>query len=331
MAAGYDFAIFGATPLAALLAGLLAHDHGKQVIRIAEPVSPQRLPRGIDIALPLATRPETWRLMRAAEAETLTILASLGARDVIVRTDLRIIADLPGTAAALAHASHMAAGYGLAAHDGLFSRVSRLVGEITLADSKVQSVASAELDLEGGEAARLVIDGEIAEAGQIILADDASILAFLPEKQRPGLLLPQSMTATLTAPARRLATPIMRFPDRGVTLAQRADNAMLALVCGDTDVEARLASALPGPFPLPRRASSRFRRLISTDGAPVIGWLKPSNLMIIAGLGNAGAFLAPPLARLLGGKAGEDERGYFAAHAPEVRREPVADFVEAQQ
>jgi hypothetical protein len=330
MASGYDFAIFGASPLAALLAGLLAHDHGKQVIRIAEPISPQRLPRAIDIALPLATRPETWRLMRAAQAETLAILGSLGAREAIVATDLKVVADQPGTAAALAHASHMAAGYGLAVRDGVFSRISRLVGDITLADSKVQSVETAALDLEGG-AARLIVGEEIAEAGQIILADDASILAYLTEKQRPSLLLAESMTATLTAPARRLAAPIMRFPDRGVTLAQRPDHAVLALVSGDTDVEARLASALPGPFPLPRRASSRSRRLVSADGAPVIGWLKPSKLMVIAGMGNAGAFLAPPLARLLAGKASDEERAYFAAHAPEARREAVADFVEAQQ
>ncbi len=329
MAAGYDFAIFGASPLAALLAGLLAHDHGKQVIRIAEPISPQRLPRAIDLALPFATRPETWRLLRRAEAETLAILQALGAKDAIAPVDVKIVADQPGTAAALAHATHMAAGYGFGVREGIFARVSRLVSEISLADSKVQSIPSAGLDLDGGPA-RLVIDGEIAETGQIILADDSAIRAHLSGERRPALLQSQSMTATLTAPARRLAAPIMRFADRGVTLAQRPDGAVLALVSGDSEVEARLASTLPGPFPLPRRASSRFRRLITTDGAPALGQLTPSRLLVLAGLGTVGTFLAPPLARWLAGNATDDERAYFAAHAPEGRRDDVADFVEAQ-
>lgn len=330
MAAGYDFAIFGASPLAGLLAGLLAHDHRKQVIRIAGPVSPQRLPRAIDIALPFATRPETWRLLRAAEAETRTILAALGAKDAVAPVTVKLVADQPGTVAALAHASHIAAGYGLSVHGGLFSGISRLVGEINLADSRVQSVPTAGLDLEGGPA-RLVIDGEIAETGQIILADDSSIRAYLSGNQRPPMLQSQSMTATLTAPTRRLAAPVIRFADRGVTLAQRPDGAVLALVSGDTEVETRLASALPGPFPMPRRASSRFRRLISTDGAPVVGRHAASGLLLIAGMGNAGAFLAPPLARFLAGKASDEERDYFAAHAPDAPREAVTDFAEAQQ
>ena len=220
-------------------------------------------------------------------------------------------------------------GYGQMVRDGVFSGISRLVGEINLADSKVQSVPAATLELDGG-AARIMIDGEIAEAGQIILADDSAIRAHLSREQRPALLQSQSMTATLTAPTRRLPAPITRFADRGVTLAQRPDGAVLALISGDTEVEMRLASTLPGPFPLPRRASSRFRRLISTDGAPVVGPLSPSRLLVIAGLGDAGAFLAPPLARFLAGKASDAERAYFAAHAPNARRAAVSDFVEAQ-
>src|SRR5258708_4940830 len=110
---GYDFAIFGANPLSALLAGLLAHDHGKQVLRIADPVSPQRLPRALDLVLPLATRPASWRLLRSAEAETRALLASLDAPDALAPTSVKLVADLPATAAALTHLSHVALGFGL--------------------------------------------------------------------------------------------------------------------------------------------------------------------------------------------------------------------------
>jgi len=327
---GYDFAIFGASPLAALLAGLLAHDHGKHVLRIADPVSPQRLPRALDLALPLATRPASWRLLRHSEAETRALLAALDAPDTLSPTTVKLVADLPATAAALAHLSHIALGYGLRSHDGSFSNISRLNGEISLADSKVVTVErdTATLGFTRTGAAELTISGEPAAIGQIVLADDAAILDLLPEAQRPLQLAVQSMTATLTAEARRLPAPVMRYLDRGVTLSQRADQSILALVSGDADLAARLGSTLPGPFPLRRLATTHYRRLTTTDGAPLLGRLKPSKLYVIAGLGDTGLFLAPPIARLLAGKATADEKRWFGPHDPaRPNRDAVAEFV----
>ena len=327
---GYDFVIFGASPLSALLAGLLAHDHGKQVLRIADPVSPQRLPRALDLALPLATRPTSWRLLRQAEAETRELLTALDARDTLAPTSMKLVADLPATATALAHLSHIALGFGLRSRDGLFAGISRLNGEISLSDSRVVTVErdAAKLSFTRTGAAELTISGEPATVGQIVLADDAAILDLLPEGQRPPQLEVQSMTATLTTEARRLPAPVMRYLDRGVTLSQRQDMSILALVSGDADLAARLGSTLPGPFPLRRLATTHYRRLVSSDGAPLLGRLKPSKLFVIAGLGDAGLFLAPPVARLLAGKASTDEKPWFSAHDPSrPSREAVAEFV----
>jgi len=73
-----------------------------------------------------------------------------------------------------------------------------------------------------------------------------------------------------------------------------------------------------------------LRRLATTDGAPLIGRLTPSNLIVIAGAGSVGAFLAPPLARLLAGVPSDEEQAWFAAHDPaRTDRAPVADIVEA--
>ncbi len=315
MPAGYDFAIIGSSPLAALLAGLLAHDHRRQVLRVAEAVSPLRLPRAIDIALPFATRPETWRLLRRAEAETIALMKSIEFADAIVRTPLKIVADRPDTQSTLAHMRHVAAAYGAD-----LRQVSRLVRPVPLDGSEVAHVdaSRAMLTFRSTGAAEIAIDGEVAPIGQIVLADDAAILAHLPD--RPGALHAEPMTATLTAPARRLAAPIMIFPDRGVTLLQRDDLAILGLVSGEGEIEARLASCLPGPFPLARRATSHFRRVATDDGAPLIGRLDPSGLLVIAGLGDASAFFAPPLARLLAGKSSADEQAWFAAHDLQPRQ-----------
>jgi hypothetical protein len=318
MADAYDFAIFGASPAAALLAGLLAHDHGRQVIRIADPVSSQRLPRALDLALPFATRPASWRLVRDGAVETRQILASLEAGDLLAETDVRVVADHPATKTALAHMRHVAAGYGVRVHGDDFLGVPRLGGEIGLETSTVQTVSTARVAMSFSRAgvASLALDGEAMPAGQIVLADDAAILAHLPEAQRPELLAAEAMTATLTAPARRLPAPVMRFPDRGATLMQRPDHSVLALVAGDAEVERRLAACLTGPFPLQRRASTHYHRLVSRDGAPVIGRLRPSRMFAVAATGEVGVFLAPALARLLAGVPTAPEKAWFGAHDP---------------
>jgi len=330
MPQGYDFAIFGASPLAALLAGLLAHDHGRQVLLVTDPPSPQRLPRQIDVALPFATRPQSWRIVRQAEADTKMLLRSVDGADRLGSTAVEIVADRARTAAALAHVSEMARGFGIDARGGRFNRVARLAGEISLKESKVQIVEPSSIGLgpRDGKAARLTLSNETVEVGQIVLADDAAILDRLPEPDRPPLLVAQPMTATLTSPAKRLPAPVMRYADRGVTLAQRPDGSVLGLVSGTDSVEARLASCLPGPFPLQRRATTHFSRLVSIDGAPVIGRLDPTGVFVIAGLGDAGAFMAPPLARRLAGKSPDREAAWFATHDFVPDRDAVADLAE---
>jgi len=331
MAARYDFAIFGTRPLAALLCGLLAHRHGQQVLRIADPVPRQRLPRAIDIALPLAVRPGSWRLVGTAAAETARLLADIDGQDRLDRVHVKLVADLPETVTALAHLTHVAAGYGVVARDGVFHGVPRFSREIDLTHSSVQTVEAARVTLTPGPAgAELRLDGEALRVGQIVLADDDAVLDLLPEAELPAQLVVQPAMATLTAPAKRLPVQVMRYLDRGVILMQRADHSVLALVAGHADAEARLGSCLAGMLPLQRRATTHYRRLATTDGAPLIGRLTPSNLILIAGAGSVAAFLAPPLARLLAGVPSEEEQAWFAAHDPaRTDRAPVADIVEA--
>ena len=337
---GFDIAIFGSTPLARLVAGLLARDHGRRVLLIGREASPQRLPRTIDMALPAATRPETWKLLRAGEAETLRLLHSIGAAEAVSRVEVAIHGDTEATAAALGHIAHLSMGHGMAGQstgpvhvfrevallhaDALSQKFQPWLGSlgVTLADSDAASLRF----LKSG-AAELSLSGEPVAAAQIVLADDAALLDLLPEEQRPERLAVQAMIATLTAPTRRLSSPVVRYSDRGITLLRRPGDSVLALIDGDADAEARLASTLPGPFPLARLATSRFRRVASRDGAPVTGRLKPSKLTILAGLGDASAFFAPAVARLLAGAPSDDEKRWFAARDPaRPSRELVAEF-----
>jgi len=330
MSSTYDFAIFGGNALASLVAGLLAHDHNKQVLLIADPVSPQRLPRSIDLALLLATRPQSWKMLQRGVAETRALMASLQASDALDAAPVRIVADLPRTKAALAHVAASAQGYGQTSRDGLFPSVARLAVPVALVESRVVTIGreAAVLEFSRAGTAALVVSGEPTAVGQIVVADEAALLELVPPAQRPAQLVGRPMTGTLTAPAKKLAAPVMLFPDRGVSLQQRPDLSILALVSGDGEVDARLASTLPGPFPLQRLATTHFRCVSTVDGAPLIGRIKPSKLMVLAGLGEAAAFFAPLIARLLAGVPGDGEKEWASAHDPSrPTREAVADFV----
>jgi hypothetical protein len=85
--------------------------------------------------------------------------------------------------------------------------------------------------------------------------------------------------------------------------------------------------------PLLRAGQSSFTQLLTVDGAPIVGSLGGVRATVIAGLGVGAAFLAPALARLLAGVAGDSEQAFFAARgAPrgESRRQ-VADWTDMAQ
>jgi len=170
------------SPLSALLAGLLAHDHGKQVLRIADPVCAASAagPR-----LGLAhwpPGPPAGTLLAHAEAETRELLAALDAKETLAPTSANWspitrpppprLPTWPMSRSASACAPATASSPG----------ISRLNGEISLADSKVVTVErdAAKLNFTRTGAAELSISGEPAAVGQIVLADDAAILDSCP-------------------------------------------------------------------------------------------------------------------------------------------------------
>jgi hypothetical protein len=314
----FDFAIYGSSLLAGLLAGLLVREHGRKVVRIGRPPSPQRLPRDLELAFLLSARPETWRLLRAAEAETRRLLASVGATAAAVETETIVLADTADTAAALDHVGHLAHGLGhqvRALPSGWgFRRIALLQQDF--AQARISAWLTA-LGIESRD------DGPV-EANQTVLADDTAILDLLAEEQRPALLAVQPMLSTLVAAPRPVAAPLLLYPDRGVALLRRPGNAVLALVSGERDVDARLASALPGPFPMKRLAAARFRRLVAADGAPVIRLGYGPKPTLIGGFAGTAPFFAPLLARHLAGAARADEIAWVASHGVDDRRTRVA-------
>lgn len=334
-----DFVIVGSTPFAALLAGSLTSTHGKRVVRIGRRPSAQRLPRRLDLALPLATRPATWEILVRGATETRTLLEAIGIAEALSPIEVMVRAGTEASAAALSHIAHLAAAYGLKPRrrdDGWVFRGVPLLRAERIEDKVGDWLSGARVRSLDPDDARPHWDGsgimtfgsgdEAIEARQVVLADDAAILD-LPEAQRPSGLIADAITATLLARPKPLPAPVLLAADAGVTLMQRPDGNVLGLVTGESEIEARLASVLSGPFPVAHLATGRSRRIVTHDGAPVLGSLGESNVQVVAGLGDAAVFYATAIARVLAGADSDAERGWFAAHAPVAPRESIAEFV----
>jgi hypothetical protein len=94
------------------------------------------------------------------------------------------------------------------------------------------------------------------------------------------------------------------------------DGGLLVHVMGNSFADARLGASLGSSLPLIRVATRRLREVATRDGAPLVGWLKMPKLFVIAGLGNAGAFYVPGLARVIAGQPSREEKAWFAARDP---------------
>ncbi|HEY4203291.1 MAG TPA: hypothetical protein VGM83_22275 [Devosiaceae bacterium] len=318
MAQKFDVVIRGSTPLAALLAGLLASVHGRRIALASDGNAAFGLVRDIDLSAALFTRPATWELLQAATPETIRLIEKMGARTALGRCDAIFVAETEAGREVLGHFGHMSAGFGQIAErlsDGGFvpDAAALRLRDVTLINrSLLQPRMEAWLDQAG-----VVRSGGDLEATMVVLADDTAILAH-------GLVEPLgeiAMNSVLTEPLPPLRAPVLNFIDRAGLLMQRADRSVIGV--GHGDIGATLAHGQVAH----RAGESHFRGVFSRDGAPVIGPLAAGGPMVFAGLGTVGAFLAPVLARLIAGDATPAEQAWCLAHAPTANRAVIAEFV----
>ena len=344
----FDYVIMGSTPLAGLVAGLLQSAHGKRICLVAEPHSPFRLSRSLDISVAPLTRAETLLLLKRLSAETLKLLGTLG-KGLTERIDPLFIAELPATIAAHSHFRHQAVTLGhvverLADKSIGPGAVFRVREVHRLLTGKIEPALAAWLDrlevrrLDAREvtiiirrdgAVRISHAGLEVEARHAILADDAAILAHLDEDERDRSLQTVPALTLSTEPAKPLHAPLMVYADRGVTVQQRGKSGLTALVTGDAmTAHARLGASLPTQGRLRRAGEAKFRTLVTTDGAALLGAARGIKATMLAGFGPTGAFLAPAIARMIAGKASEDEKSWFASREATRGnlRQNVAEF-----
>jgi hypothetical protein len=344
-----DFLIIGSSPLARLLAGLLASHHGRTVLLQARDLAGRRLRPGVDLSVGAITRPESWALLAAAVPETTRLVRRIGKRAALTRLDPILFADRASGQAELGHIRHMAAGFGLAAErlpphslgpdrEGLVLRDAVLLNRPVLEpalDRWLAQLGVRRLDPDLGIAvaddgrAVVTLDDASIEIGQTLLADDAAILAHLPDIAWPALLQRQDASLVLTRPVPPIAAPVMVALDTGIVLQQQAEGGVLAQGAGGmVGLAGQLGVLLGLPYAFEQAGQASFVRLGTRDGAPALGRVGGTGPDILAGFGPIGAFLAPALARWLCGVASPAENAWCAARL--VNRDgsmaPVSDI-----
>ncbi len=343
----FDFAILGATPLAVLVAGLLA-EHGKSVCLVGEPFSPFRLQRSLDISIAPLTRPESLILLKGAATETGRLLAGWGKGNTS-RVDPLFIAEQSDSIAALGHFRQLAIALGYAVEPV----VDRTVGEgqimrvrdaLMLAQGRFEPAAEAWLSRlavsrfdQAGTAlsirkdgiARLTAGGRTIEAQHAALLSDEAILRYLPAEtlDRSLVRLPAS---TSLLEGRRVSAPYICYLDRGIVLGQEPKSTSLtAIVTGTPETaRARLGGTIARSSPVRLAGETVLPLLRPTDGAPFVGPARGLRATLVTALGPASAFLAPVIARHLLGTAAPDEATWLAARGPGRgnQRLAVSDF-----
>jgi hypothetical protein len=344
-----DIVVFGTSPFALLLAGLLHSQHGKRVSVVGDAWSAYRLPRGFDVSVMPVSRPETWELLRRSTAETLKLLRAIG-RGLYERVDPLFVAETEAASDGLGHMRWVAEGLGFAVEpvagraavsgDATIYRLRdavKLTGSVEpvlegwLERLGVRRLPARDTTLSFSRSGHAIIghgDNHI-ESETAVLADDTALIARLAEPDRPRLLRTEWRTSVVTEPARRRVTaPLIVFLDRGLALQQAGPGGpVTAVAAGQADLALpRIASSLARQGRLRRTGQTSFQAVETVDGAPLVSRLGKGKALIIAGLGASAAFLAPVLSRIVADAASPAEASYFSVRGASGSRQSAADM-----
>jgi hypothetical protein len=343
-----DFAIFGSSPLAGLVAGLLADRHRAHVVIVGEAQARYRLPRTLDLSIAPITRPETWALLASVLPDSHKLIGRIGGRNAIRHVDPIFFADGIAAKEALGHFAHMARSFGnilenlpparLGEGRAAFKVVDAMTInrpafepalETWLGASGVRRVVPRGVGFANEGAVELDLEDETLVAGRAILVDDTTIIDHLPAPLWPQRLLRRPSATVLTASDRHLAGPIMVQLDSGTILVQHEEGGMAVTGPGTLGrFSARIAGLLAAGGQIQQVGQVGFEAVATSDGGPMVGPCADNGPIVLAGLGPIGAFIAPALARWLAGEASPEETSWCDARRPDRRglAPSVADY-----
>ncbi|WP_172122776.1 MULTISPECIES: hypothetical protein [unclassified Devosia] len=338
IATQFDIAVVGSTPLAMLLAGLLAGQHRRRVIQVGERQSGLRLPRGFDLSAGALTRPETWALLDQTVPETLRTISKAAGRESWSRANPLFISEEPEGVAALDHIRHIAQGFGhevepvplsslRGSQQGWILRDVALLHRPALQPGLASWGAAQGVTYLEASLAHISVDGDgggtlwseewQARANHLVLADDEAILGNVPPAELATFAALRPRATLLLRALPQLAAPLVLQLDRDMVVVQTAGGGVSGVGDGGVDELAPSLRQVTGPQSgWVQVGQARYHAVAGPDSAPLVGRISQTGPTILAGLGTAGAFLAPAFARWLAGVARPQEASWIEARTP---------------
>jgi len=346
----FDFGLAGTSLQAALIAGLLAKEHGKKICFFVEGTLELRLSREINLSFDSFCRPQTWDLLQKSLKETLPIIHKIGGKRAICRINPLILCKSKSNEQAMAHLYHL-----LRNNDFEIEKLSIKKFPDAIAAFRIRGAhlvrqhilwpkikawlktsGVAVIDSEGmqlvthrdGSALVKTASGSIA-VKRMILADEQAILNYGAQNDVERLFDKCLTSTIITKPAQKSNESLIlnseyRFSARSTphggfeVLADVAMDQMGILMGNFVDKDTK--------FKLLARNS--FNNLRSKDGAAVVGKPSVSSAWMVGGFGYLGLFFSPSIARYICQKPNAAEQQYFVSHSANFKRKTqnIADF-----
>lgn len=349
----FDVGVVGASLASALLAGLLARDHKQKTCLFLNQFAQHQLSREIGLSFNCATRPETWTMQNQAIAETLPIITKIGGSNSMKKTSGLLMCQSEDNADALSHMyhylhaidyeierlaqneyPHCAAAYGIGNLRIIRPSIlwPALINWLNVVGVAVFDWQGLKIGAKKRQQVRVNLGQQKFDFGQLVLADETSILAFAEQTEIESLFEKKTYCTVTTQPLEKTKETLILNPEHEFCARVCPDGAFEVLCEGDFAQFERqfskniMANAILSEKKVHLAGRAIFPSIRTIDGAPFAGKLGRSSIWGSAGFGHMSVFFAPMTARLICSKSSPEETDYFALRGSNKKRNSAQIF-----
>ncbi len=351
-----EFAIFGSSPLAIMLACSLSKIHKRETIIFANLASPLLPIRQFDCSADLITRPQSWRILGENIPQLQQLLKdfplspnSSSSHPLELINPLFIAREKRG-ALALNHMRNIAQYYGFILEGQpikqnieqiilmrdilmLNQRIFSMGIKEWLAKNNVKILPSQNTKIKTNFSAgiKFISENKNIIAKRLIFVDDEAILNFMPAKERLLNFKKIPTSSLMVGTMEKIIHTTIFDVDNG-SIFYREPSGIVNIIHHEEGGEGNFIADYfeeREKLDINITGKAQFENIISRDGAGIFGSVKEKKISFLAGFGKIGIFLVPAIARMILSKATEFEYEYFTARQPRKDkkiRSNIADY-----
>ncbi len=350
-----EFAIFGSSPLAAILACSLSKIHKRETIIFTALSSPLLPIRQFDCSADLITRPQSWRILQENIPQLQQLLKdfplspnSSFSHPLELINPLFIAKEKKG-AIALNHMRNIAQYYGFILEGqpiGQNIEQAILMRDILMLNQRIFALGVKEwleknnvkilfpqniaIKTDFRTGIKIISENKNIIAKRLIFVGSEPVLNFMNAKERLLNFRKVLTTSLMIEPTEKIVHTTIFDVDNDSILHQEISGTVNIIHHGGEGE----SNFLAGYFEEQEETNiniagkTQFENIVSRDGAGVFGSVNGKKISFLAGFGKIGIFLVPAIARMILSKVTEFEREYFTARRPRKNRKIRSDIVD---